>query len=137
MDAFQRYPGSQAFQQARQDLLDAADAHFARQAAEDDKALADFGRAIELAPDSAKAYNNFGFFLENRGLFAVGRPGEIDLFFSRKIGISDSDYWEITDGLKEGQEIVSGGYKAVNRELEDGKKIHKGTPEKTDEKEKK
>ncbi|MEQ1910423.1 MAG: DUF5916 domain-containing protein [Vicinamibacterales bacterium] len=30
------------------------------------------------------------FFLENRGLFAVGRPGEIDLFFSRKIGISDS-----------------------------------------------
>ncbi len=28
------------------------------------------------------------FFLENRGLFAVGRPGEIDLFFSRTIGIS-------------------------------------------------
>jgi hypothetical protein len=27
------------------------------------------------------------FFLENRGLFAVGRPGEIDLFFSRRIGI--------------------------------------------------
>jgi hypothetical protein len=29
------------------------------------------------------------FFLENRGLFAVGRPGEIDLFFSRRIGIAD------------------------------------------------
>jgi HlyD family secretion protein len=54
-----------------------------------------------------------------------------------KIGISDSDYWEITDGLKEGQEIVSGGYKAVNRELEDGKKIRKGMPEKSDDKEKK
>ena len=54
-----------------------------------------------------------------------------------KIGISDSDYWEITDGLKEGEEIVSGGYKAVNRELEDGKKIRKGKPEKADEKEKK
>ena len=54
-----------------------------------------------------------------------------------KIGISDSDYWEITDGLSEGQEIVSGGYKAVNRELEDGKKIRKGTPEKSDGKEKK
>lgn len=50
-----------------------------------------------------------------------------------KIGISDSDYWEITDGLKEGQEIVSGGYKAVNRELEDGKKFRKGKPEKADE----
>jgi hypothetical protein len=30
------------------------------------------------------------FFLENRGLFAVGRPGEIDLFFSRRIGIDES-----------------------------------------------
>ena len=30
------------------------------------------------------------FFLENRGLFAVGRPGEIDLFFSRRIGIDDN-----------------------------------------------
>ena len=29
------------------------------------------------------------FFLENRGIFAVGRPGEIDLFFSRRIGIND------------------------------------------------
>jgi hypothetical protein len=29
------------------------------------------------------------FFLENRGLFAVGRPGEVDLFFSRRIGIDD------------------------------------------------
>ena len=32
------------------------------------------------------------FFLENRGLFAVGRPGEIDLFFSRRIGIDDSGH---------------------------------------------
>ncbi len=54
-----------------------------------------------------------------------------------KIGISDNDYWEITDGLTEGQEIVSGGYKAVNKELEDGKKIRKGLPEKGDDKEKK
>jgi hypothetical protein len=30
------------------------------------------------------------FFLENRGVFAVGRPGEVELFFSRRIGISDS-----------------------------------------------
>jgi hypothetical protein len=30
------------------------------------------------------------FFLENRGPFAVGRPGEIDLFFSRRIGIGPS-----------------------------------------------
>jgi HlyD family secretion protein len=45
-----------------------------------------------------------------------------------KIGISDDNYWEITDGLKEGQEVVSGGYRAISRDLEDGKKIKKGPP---------
>jgi HlyD family secretion protein len=54
-----------------------------------------------------------------------------------KKGISDENYWEIVEGLKEGQEIVSGGYKAVNRELEDGKKFRKGGAEKSDDKEKK
>ncbi|MGO8765174.1 MAG: efflux RND transporter periplasmic adaptor subunit [Limisphaerales bacterium] len=43
-----------------------------------------------------------------------------------KIGISDDNYWEITDGLKEDQEIVIGGYSAISRDLEDGKKIVKG-----------
>lgn len=51
-----------------------------------------------------------------------------------KIGISDENYWEITDGLTDGQEVVSGGYKAISRELEDGKKIKKGTPGKEEEK---
>lgn len=54
-----------------------------------------------------------------------------------KIGISDDNYWEITEGLSEGQEIVAGGYKAVSRELEDGKKVRKSTPEKSGDKEKK
>jgi HlyD family secretion protein len=43
-----------------------------------------------------------------------------------KIGISDDDYWEISTGLKEGDEVVSGSSKAINRELEDGKKIKLG-----------
>jgi HlyD family secretion protein len=43
-----------------------------------------------------------------------------------KIGISDDTYWEITEGVTEGQEVVSGGFKAITRELEDGTKIHKG-----------
>jgi len=30
------------------------------------------------------------FFLENSGFFTVGNPGEIDLFFSRRIGIGES-----------------------------------------------
>jgi HlyD family secretion protein len=44
-----------------------------------------------------------------------------------KIGVCDDDYWEITEGLAEGQEVVSGGYKAISRDLQDGKKIRKGT----------
>src|SRR5258706_11883291 len=45
-----------------------------------------------------------------------------------KIGISDDTHWEITEGLTEGQEVVSGGYRAISRHLEDGKKIRKGPP---------
>jgi HlyD family secretion protein len=51
-----------------------------------------------------------------------------------KIGISDDNYWEITEGLNEGQEIVSGGYKAISRELEDDKKVRKGGPVKEEKK---
>jgi HlyD family secretion protein len=56
-----------------------------------------------------------------------------------KIGISDDNYWEITEGLAEGQEVVSGNFKAITRELEDGKKIRKGpaTGEKATDKEQK
>jgi len=43
-----------------------------------------------------------------------------------KIGISDDAHWEVIEGLKEGQEVISGGYKAISRELEDGKKVKKG-----------
>jgi HlyD family secretion protein len=44
-----------------------------------------------------------------------------------KIGIFDDDYYEITDGLKEGDEIVTGGYHAISHDLDDGKRIVKGT----------
>ena len=43
-----------------------------------------------------------------------------------KIGISDESHWEITEGLQDGQDVVSGGYRAISRDLEDGKKIKKG-----------
>jgi HlyD family secretion protein len=48
-----------------------------------------------------------------------------------KIGICDDNYWEITNGLTNGEEVVSGGYRAISRDLDDGKKIKKGpaTPE--------
>jgi HlyD family secretion protein len=46
-----------------------------------------------------------------------------------KIGICDDNYWEITDGLTNDQEIVSGGYRAIGRDLQNGSKIHVGPAE--------
>jgi HlyD family secretion protein len=45
-----------------------------------------------------------------------------------KHGISDDNYTEITEGLQEGDLVVSGGYKAINRDLEDGKKVVMAEP---------
>ncbi|MEO8350279.1 MAG: efflux RND transporter periplasmic adaptor subunit [Chthoniobacteraceae bacterium] len=41
-------------------------------------------------------------------------------------GISDNDFFEIVSGVSEGQEIISGGYKAISRDLVDGKKVKIG-----------
>ncbi|MDE3067522.1 MAG: efflux RND transporter periplasmic adaptor subunit [Verrucomicrobiota bacterium] len=46
-----------------------------------------------------------------------------------KIGICDDNYWEITDGLTNGEEIVSGGYRAIGRDLQDGSSIRVGPAE--------
>ena len=54
------------------------------------------------------------------------KTNEVVRMLPIKRGISDDNYMEITEGLDEGQEVVSGGFKAVNRELEDGKKIRRG-----------
>lgn len=40
-----------------------------------------------------------------------------------KRGIADASYVEIVEGLEEGLEVVSGGFKAISRELEDGSKV--------------
>jgi HlyD family secretion protein len=43
-----------------------------------------------------------------------------------KKGIADDDYYEIVEGLKEGDEVVTGSARAI-RDLEDGKKVAVGT----------
>jgi len=53
-----------------------------------------------------------------------------------KRGINDDSYVEIIEGLKERQEVVSGGYKAISRDLEDGKKIKVGPPKPAKDKDK-
>lgn len=64
------------------------------------------------------------------------KDGDVARMVPVKRGISDDAYMEIIEGLKEGQEVVSGGFKAISRDLEDGKKIkigpapgEKGKPE--------
>ncbi|MBK8984012.1 MAG: efflux RND transporter periplasmic adaptor subunit [Ignavibacteria bacterium] len=38
-------------------------------------------------------------------------------------GISDDSYIEILEGVTEGQEVIKGSFKAISKELEDGKKV--------------
>jgi HlyD family secretion protein len=52
-----------------------------------------------------------------------------------KTGISDSDHYEIIEGLREGEEVVSGGYKTISKDLEDGKKVKVGPEPATNSKE--
>jgi len=40
-----------------------------------------------------------------------------------KRGISDDAFVELTEGGAEGLEVVSGPFKAINRDLEDGSKV--------------
>ncbi len=47
-----------------------------------------------------------------------------------KRGISDGAYIEITEGVNEDAQVVSGSYKAINRELEDGMKVRIEEPKK-------
>ncbi len=54
-----------------------------------------------------------------------------------KRGISDDAFVEITEGVPENLEVISGGYKAINRELEDGKHVKVGPPEEKPDKDEK
>lgn len=49
-----------------------------------------------------------------------------------KRGISDDSYTEIVSGIKADQEVVSGSYKAINRELKDGSKVRVENEQKKD-----
>jgi HlyD family secretion protein len=45
-----------------------------------------------------------------------------------KRGISNDSYVEITEGVSEGAQVVSGSYKAINRELEENAKVRVEEP---------
>ena len=54
------------------------------------------------------------------------KDGDHAKMVSVKHGIGDDMYYEIVSGIEEGQEVISGGYRAISRDLEDGKKIKIG-----------
>jgi HlyD family secretion protein len=47
-----------------------------------------------------------------------------------KRGISDDAFYEILEGLNEGQEVITGSFKAVSKELEDDKEVKLEEPKK-------
>ena len=54
-----------------------------------------------------------------------------------KTGLQDIDYFEITEGLKGGEEVVAGPVRVVAKELNDGDKVKKAEKGKEDKKEEK
>jgi HlyD family secretion protein len=56
------------------------------------------------------------------GVFVVGTDNKVT-FRPVKIGIAGDNYFEIVDGLKNGERIVSGTYQAI-RDLKDGSLVH-------------
>ena len=55
------------------------------------------------------------FFLENAGLFAVGEPGEVELFFSRRIGLGpDGEIVPILAGARLSGKVGSTGIGVLN-----------------------
>jgi len=51
-----------------------------------------------------------------------------------KTGISDDTYIEVVSGLKGGEEVVSGPYRAISKELEDGKTVSVSNPKRGNDK---
>jgi HlyD family secretion protein len=56
------------------------------------------------------------------------REGDTVKLFPVQTGIADNNFIEIRSGIKEGDEVVSGSYTAINKDLKDRSKIRIETP---------
>jgi HlyD family secretion protein len=65
---------------------------------------------------------------EAEGVFVV--RGGLATFRPVKVGVAGDDYFEVLDGLREGETIVAGTYKAI-RDLKDGAKVRQADTTKT------
>jgi HlyD family secretion protein len=91
--------------------------------------------AVQAAPGSdPSGRDELGGRERAGGAVKLARPEEVVFVVvegkavMRKVkrGISDDTHTEILEGVEEGQEVISGGYKAISRELEDGKAVRVG-----------
>ena len=65
---------------------------------------------------------------EAEGVFVV--RGGLATFRPVKVGVAGDEYFEVVDGLREGETIVAGTYQAI-RDLKDGAKVHQADTTKT------
>src|SRR6202008_3590152 len=79
---------------------------------------ADQAPAVELLPGQTRKEVEGGFVRRGKGVVE---------FLPIKLGISGDKYFEVTDGLKVGEEVVTGPYNAV-RTLADGDEVRIETP---------
>ena len=86
---------------------------------------------VPMSDDSTKTDSTM---VENNGNgFKKNEPKEVVFIFEGgkvkmvpvKTGISDDNYLEIKSGLDSGAEVISGPYRAISRELQDGSTVRK------------
>ena len=90
----------------------------------------EIGNMLAAGNDKDKAPDNLTNSKETKSLKKI-KPKEIVFVIENgvakkkevKTGISNDTYIEITEGLNEGDEVVKGSFKAINKDLEDGVKI--------------
>jgi HlyD family secretion protein len=79
-------------------------------------------RPVQVVSTNAPGANGVGNFVKPIEVVFVVEGDHVKMVPVTR-GLSDDNYVEIVAGLHEGEEVVSGGYKAINRDLSDGAKI--------------
>jgi HlyD family secretion protein len=80
---------------------------------------------VGVTPDTLRAKFNKK---EAEGVFIV-REGSAT-FRPVKVGVAGDEYFEVIDGLREGETIVAGTYQAI-RDLKDGARVRQADTTKT------
>ena len=60
------------------------------------------------------------------------KAGDIARQVGVRTGIADDNYIQITSGVNVGDEVITGSYTAISKELKDGRKVELERPKDTD-----